>query len=133
MNNIFWDTNLLLDLLVRPEFSNLANIIIQRGKERGITICISFLSLANFAYILRKNNRDELFGFLRFLCKNFKVLKNDSDNILKAMDIDAIDFEDAIQYETALEGNCECIITRNKKDFYFSQIPVYTPEEFIKL
>lgn len=49
------------------------------------------------------------------------------------MDIDAKDFEDAIQYETAVEGKCECIITRNKKDFYFSQIPVFTPEEFIKL
>lgn len=131
MNNIFWDTNLILDLLARPEFSNSANIILQKGKERGITICISFLSLANFAYILRKNNKDELFEFLRFLCKNFKVLKNDSDDILRALEIDAKDFEDAIQYETAIVGNCECIITRNKKDFNFSQIPVFTPEEFI--
>lgn len=49
------------------------------------------------------------------------------------MEIDAKDFEDALQYETAIGGNCECIITRNKKDFYFSQIPVYTPEEFIYL
>ena len=117
----------------RPNFSNLANIIMQRGKERGITICISFLSVANFAYILRKNDKKELYRFIRFICQNFKVLKNDSNDILKAMDIDARDFEDAIQYETALDGKCDCIITRNKKDFYFSQIPVFTPEEFLNL
>ncbi|MGP1430849.1 MAG: hypothetical protein ACTTJ4_00775 [Treponema sp.] len=28
-------------------------------------------------------------------------------------------------------NSVECIITRNKKDFFGSKIPVYTPDEFL--
>ena len=42
------------------------------------------------------------------------------------------DFEDAIQYFTALENGCEVIITRNKKDFRNVLLPVMTADEFIK-
>lgn len=41
------------------------------------------------------------------------------------------DFEDAMQYYSAIRENADCIITRNKKDFIESQIPVYEPDEFI--
>ncbi|MEM1216476.1 MAG: PIN domain nuclease, partial [Bacteroidota bacterium] len=36
------------------------------------------------------------------------------------------DFEDGIQYYTALENEAEIIITRNLKDFSASKIPVMT-------
>ncbi|HHO55291.1 MAG TPA: PIN domain-containing protein, partial [Trueperaceae bacterium] len=42
------------------------------------------------------------------------------------------DFEDSIQYLTALKiDNIEAIITRNIKDFRFSSIPVFSPEVYI--
>lgn len=71
MNNIFWDTNLILDLLARPDFSNSANTILQNGKERGITNCISFLSLANFAYILRKSKKEDLLQVIKVFMFKF--------------------------------------------------------------
>jgi len=40
-------------------------------------------------------------------------------------------FEDGLQYQCALEESVDCIITRNKKDFFGSKIPVYTPDEFL--
>ena len=43
------------------------------------------------------------------------------------------DFEDGIQYFIALENSCEVIITRNKKDFKKSQIPVLNPKEFLSI
>lgn len=43
------------------------------------------------------------------------------------------DFEDSVQYSVAKKANCKCIVTRNKKDYKFSDIPVYTPTEFIEL
>jgi len=36
---------------------------------------------------------------------------------------DFSDFEDAIQYYTALDNKLEIIITRNKKDFKKSKLP----------
>ena len=41
--------------------------------------------------------------------------------------------EDSVQYHCAIENNTDCIITRNKKDYSKSKIPVYTPTEFIAI
>lgn len=41
------------------------------------------------------------------------------------------DFEDAMQYYTALSANADFIITRNGKDFTNSKLPVMTAGEFL--
>ena len=41
------------------------------------------------------------------------------------------DFEDGMEYYSAVEHNCDCIITENQKDFYFSDIEVIGCEEFL--
>ena len=47
-----------------------------------------------------------------------------------ALKLKSRDFEDALQYFSAKEAGADCIITRNKKDFYFSDIFVLEPIEF---
>jgi hypothetical protein len=42
------------------------------------------------------------------------------------------DFEDAIQYLTAIENDQDLIVTRNQADFKESKLPVMTAGEFIK-
>lgn len=42
-----------------------------------------------------------------------------------------IDYEDALQYYSALNKNVDAIITRNVKDFVCSKIPVLTPVEYL--
>ena len=42
------------------------------------------------------------------------------------------DFEDMLQYQCAIDGNCDCIVTINTNDFIdFSTIPVLTPQDFL--
>ena len=41
------------------------------------------------------------------------------------------DFEDAMQYYSALKAKADIIITRNGKDFTASQIPVMTATEYL--
>ena len=41
------------------------------------------------------------------------------------------DFEDAIQFFSALSIDADCIITRNVKDFPADILPVFTPEAFL--
>ena len=43
------------------------------------------------------------------------------------------DFEDAVLYACANLANADCIITRNIKDFKKSRLPVYLPNDFIKI
>ena len=41
------------------------------------------------------------------------------------------DFEDAMQYYTALKAKADAIITRNGKDFTASKLPVMTATEYL--
>lgn len=42
-------------------------------------------------------------------------------------------YEDNIQFESAKQFHLDGIITRNKKHYKQSEVPVYTPEEFITM
>jgi predicted nucleic acid-binding protein len=61
------------------------------------------------------------------------VLNVDGLIIRKALESEFKDFEDAVQYYTAIENNMDCIITRNVDDYKKSIIPVYTPTELLKI
>ena len=55
------------------------------------------------------------------------------DVVIKSLDSDWQDYEDSVQSMTAMDTFANCIITRNKKDFRKSVIPVYTIEELMSL
>lgn len=121
-----------MDLLVREnEFGKVAKEVLENSISKEIEFYISFLSVANFAYIMRKDNPGRLHQNIKLICSLFKVVSNKEDHLLSALNIETKDYEDAIQYETAIEAQCECILTRNEKDFKFSQIPVFYPSEFL--
>ena len=42
------------------------------------------------------------------------------------------DLEDGLQYYSALESGCECIITEDLNDFYFSEVEVLTSRGFLE-
>jgi len=41
------------------------------------------------------------------------------------------DFEDGMEYYSAIQHKCDCIITENQNDFYFSEIEVVGCEAFL--
>ena len=42
------------------------------------------------------------------------------------------DFEDAMQYESAMSAGLDCILTRNPKDFKNARLVVCSPAEFLR-
>ena len=60
------------------------------------------------------------------------VLPLDDKAIELALGSDFKDFEDAIQYYTAIEQGIDIIITRNKKDFKNAKLPIMTAKEYLK-
>ena len=52
--------------------------------------------------------------------------------VLETLKSDWADYEDALQHASALNNNVDCIVTRNKKDFKDSSLPIYTPEELLE-
>lgn len=133
MKRIFLDTNFLMDFLERKELKAICEEILIKGKEYNLKFYISFLSLANFAFINRKKDKEILYKALKLLMTMFKVISNTQEEIMMAIELDGKDFEDAIQYATALRGKCDCIITNNSKDFLFSTLPIHSPQQFLEI
>lgn len=67
------------------------------------------------------------------LCVSFHVVNNHKDQITANISLHPNDFEDFLQYQSALEVKCDCIISRNVKDFGFSKIPVVSALDFLRL
>lgn len=132
MKRLFLDTNFIIDYFVRDDYRSVSEQLLVEGAKRGYEFCISFLSVANFAYILRKQPLEQRQSVIRQCCEVFTVVNNTSYQIDSALSLEAIDFEDALQYQSAVDAGCDCIITRNSKDFKFSKIPVCSAVEFME-
>lgn len=129
MKRIFLDTNIILDLLLREEYKSQIKDLIYHCAEDELYI--SYLSFANVAYIMRKYPKSELKEKLNLILELFEIIPNDKYQIQKALDTEGSDFEDILQYQSAKSLRCEVILTRNAKDFHFSDIPIMTVEEFL--
>ena len=133
MKKLLIDTNIIIDLLAkRKDFYQEAQELFTLADEKQLSLFISALTFANTHYILSRDlNTDEA----RKIMMKFKTLVKTlplEDKILDlALSSDFNDFEDAIQYYTALNNKLEIIITRNKKDFKKSTLPILTAREYL--
>ncbi len=86
--------------------------------------------------IFRQNqelSRKLTISILKDLASILNILKVDEDSVLRALESDFIDFEDALQYySTSDYKRIDLIVTRNVKDYKYSSLPVMTPEMLIK-
>lgn len=134
MKSIFLDTNIVLDLLAhRMPFYTEAAKLFSLADKKKIVLSVSALCLADINYILSKQIPEME---VRKILRKFKVLVSvlplDDKITDLALNSEFRDFEDAIQYFTAIENDQDLIITRNQPDFKESKIPVMTAGEFIK-
>ena len=130
---IFVDTNIILDVLLKREgYVEAAKVLLVGSQDDG-ALCISVLSMANVAYILRKKLQgDELYVELGKLSKFVITVGLSAEDYEQALQLKAKDFEDALQYFCAISNECTAIVTRNKKDFKYNTIKVLSPEEFLR-
>ena len=130
--NLFIDTNVVMDAVAcRIPFADSAIRVFQM-KSEGHQLFVSDLTYANMVYSGRKiMERDTLYDSLIRLRQYITIVGVGEDAVDKALRLRPKDFEDALQYFAAKQANADYIITRNKKDFGFSDIPVLEPGEFL--
>ena len=134
MTRVLIDTNIVIDLLSKrsPFYEEAAKLFSLADKGK-VTLIISSLTFANTNYILSKlKSAEKARGILR----KFKVLVEIADLDDKIIELALsddrfFDFEDGLQYYSAIENGAEVIITRNKKEFKYSQIPVLSAREYM--
>jgi len=130
---LFIDTNIMLDLLGEriPFYNSIAKIATLADKSQ-LTLVASALSYATVSYFLTKFENTEK---AKEKLRKFKIISEicDLDEVIieKGLNSNFSDFEDSLQYFSALKSNCSILITRNGKDFKESQIPVMTADEYL--
>jgi len=135
MTRIFLDTDVLIDFLIdRRPFSREAAVIFTLVDEKKLKGCVSSLTFSNLYYILRKYESHRMvISRLDSMANMLEVIKVDQDTIKDALASDFQDFEDSIQYYSALHSKkVDVIITRNTKDYKKAILPVMTPGEYLK-
>lgn len=134
MNRVLVDTNIVIDLLAkRAGFYEEAAELFSLSDRKELKLAISSLTFANTNYVLARQKSPKE---AREILRKFKVLVeiiNLDDKIIElALSDEAFtNFEDGLQYYSALENNIDLILTRNKKDFKNSKIPILTAKEYL--
>jgi predicted nucleic acid-binding protein len=134
MTKLFIDTNIMLDLMgERMPFYESAAKIATLADKGQVTIVVSALSYATVSYFLTKYENSET---AKSKLRKFKIISEicplDELIIEKGLNSNFSDFEDSLQYFSALTSECDILITRNGKDFKESQIPVMNAAEYFK-
>ena len=130
---IFLDTNVMLDLLGDrvPYYNSIAKIatLADRG---SISLVVSALSFATVYYLLSKYESP---GAAKEKLRKFMIISEvsalDETTIEKGLNSGFSDFEDSLQYYSALKSDCTIILSRNQKDFSGSEIPVMSADEYL--
>ena len=135
MKRLFIDTNIVIDLFSRREpYYKESATLFSLADRKKVEVSVSSLTIANTSYVLsRQLKSNKVKEILRKLRIIVNVLPLDNKIIELALNDETFtDFEDGLQYFTAIECEQEMIITRNLKDFRASQIPVMTAGQFIE-
>ncbi|AZQ43562.1 type II toxin-antitoxin system VapC family toxin [Nonlabens ponticola] len=130
----FVDVNIIIDLfLTRKPFVENAVLIFEAVKKINWTLYTSDNAITTSYFYLKKENgavaaKKTIATFLR----DIEIVPVSRAMLITASTSKINDFEDAVQFECAASiKGIDGIITRNKKDFKHSTIPVFAPEEVL--
>ena len=133
MRKVFLDTNILLDYYLNRPGADAAERVLVEAVGGKIDLYASTLTFATFAYVVKREySRQEVYAVLDDVEKVVCALPMDKKQLRAAIANPCKDFEDMLQYQCAIAGGCDVIITNNKKDFAeYSKLPLYTSAEYL--
>ena len=137
MKKVFLDTNIVIDFLARRgQFFEPAAQIVQLGQQHEFCLLVSAMSFATASFILEAHHKLShetiVHKFAKFVTM-CNVTPVDSLTVDEAIASRFSDFEDAMQFYSALREGADAIITRNSGDFAAAQIEVYEPQQFLNM
>lgn len=131
---LFVDANILVATLNKeyPLFTWSSRILSLQGKQ-NIELFTSPLCLAIAFYFSSKKSGEKVARKkIEMLLQHIGITSVDEKVTEQAIKNKLIhDFEDGMEYYSAIQHKCNCIITENQKDFYFSEIEVVGCEAFL--
>jgi len=127
------DTNVILDVLLarEPFVSDSTRVLgsVETSRCRGL-LCAT--TVTTIHYILRRTvgTRASL-KRVTDLLSMFDVAPVNRSVLETAVGKNFKDFEDAVMHQAACQAGADCVVTRNISDFKNSDLPVFTPAQFL--
>jgi len=132
---VFVDANILVATLNKeyPLFT-WSSRILSLNETNNVRLFTSPLCLAIAFYFTGKKCGAKMAKQkIELLCNHVNVTLINAEGTKKALTNKMIhDFEDGLEYYSALDSKCDFIVTEDQKDFYFSEIEVVGCEDFLK-
>ncbi len=132
---IFLDANILVAVLNKeyPVFSNAARILsLSGGKDFEIFTSPICLAIAYY-FAEKKSGSGSARKKIALLVSHINISPADKETVMKTINNRKIlDFEDGLEYYSALESGCQAILTEDLSDFHFSEIEVMNCREFME-
>lgn len=134
MEKLFVDTNVIIDFLIdRYPFSEHAAKLFSLAINDKVELATSSLCIANLYFVIRKiEGHKKTIKLIQSLLGMMQILPVDHKIIQQSVHAGFSDFEDAIQYHTALQDeDIQVLLTRNLRDYKKSSLAVQTPEQYL--
>ena len=132
---VFLDANILVSVLNKeyPLFTYTSRIVSLADKTK-FTVFTSPVCLAIAFYFAEKKYKSvSAKRKIQILCDHINIAAANKSTVLQSLNNPAVgDFEDGLEYYSALENKCDCLITEDIDDFYFSKIEVLRSEAFFE-
>ncbi len=128
---ILFDTNIILDVLLnRKKFVELAANLVGMVESNNIEGYLCATTITTLDYLISKAiNRKQAKIEIQKLLTIFRIAEVNSIVLELSINSAFGDFEDAVQYYSAVNCEVDGVVTRNIKDYRNSRLPVYTPNE----
>ncbi len=131
---VLFDTNIIVDVALerQPHFeaSQQVLLLVEQGQIEGY---ISASTFGDLYYIIRRSRgREWTTDFIDWLVTSCQIATVNEAVIRMALTSNFRDFEDAIQYATAVINQLDAIVTRNPQDFPVTTPRILTPNQLIQ-
>jgi predicted nucleic acid-binding protein len=131
---VLLDTNIIVDVALerQPHFeaSQQVLLLVEQGQIEGY---ISASTFGDLYYIIRRSRgREWTTDFIDWLVTYCQIATVNEAVIRMALTSNFRDFEDAIQYATAVINQLDAIVTRNPQDFPVTTPRILTPNQLIQ-
>lgn len=133
---LFIDSDVVIDFFTdREPHANSASELFELNELGNVSLYLSAVSVNNIYYIVRRFlGTKKTLEVIQELTEMTEIIGTTKVEIVQALKNDFSDYEDSIQYSSALTiKDLDAIITRNVKDYRNSSIAVMTPLNFLKM
>lgn len=133
---LFIDSDVIIDFFTdREPHVNPASELFELNEQGIVKLYLSAVSVNNIYYIVRRFlGQKKTLDVVEALTEMTEIVGTTKKEILQALKNNFTDYEDSVQYSSALTiHDLDAIITRNIKDYRNSSIAVMTPLNFLKM